>query len=211
MDIQYFETLGSTQTALIEALERKEVKAPLAFLSRDQTQGRGSRENSWVGGEGNFFASIAVEIATLPKDLPLGSASIYFSFIMKEVLEILGEKVWLKWPNDFYKGNAKVGGVITQKRRDILVCGIGINLKNFSNTYSALQSDISAQFLLEKYLIALEKFPLWKQIFRKYQIEFELSREFSVHIEDKKKSLSQALLCEDGSLILEGVKVFSLR
>ena len=180
-------------------------------MAFEQNAGLGSRNNSWSGGKGNFFASIALDLDTLPEDLPLGSASIYFSFIMKQTLEALGEDIWLKWPNDFYLNDEKIGGTITQKFKNMLVCGIGINLKNSQNGYRALECDISAQNLLENYLDKFKKFPTWKQIFREYEIEFELSRKFSVHIENDKKSLSDATLCEDGSLIIEGERVFSLR
>ena len=195
----------------MEKLKEKKLDAPVAVLSLEQSSGIGSRDNSWSGGEGNFFASIAIELEMLPEDLPLSSASIYFSFIMKKTLESLGENVWLKWPNDFYLNDDKVGGTITQKINDILVCGIGINLKNSQNGYRALQCDITPKILLENYLIALQEFPKWKQIFSEYEVEFELSRKFSVHIENYQKSLLDASLCRDGSLIIEGVRVYSLR
>jgi BirA family biotin operon repressor/biotin-[acetyl-CoA-carboxylase] ligase len=211
LEILSFKTLPSTQKYLIQQLENGSLKAPVAVISSEQSSGIGSRDNSWSGGEGNFFASIAIEIDQLPKDLPLGSASIYFSFIMKQTLETLGEDIWLKWPNDFFLNDEKIGGTITKKFKNTVVCGIGINLKKSQNGYRALECDISAQFLLQKYLQKVEKFPTWKQIFREYEIEFELSRKFSVHIENDKKSLSDATLCEDGSLILEGKRMFSLR
>ncbi|MCO4845905.1 MAG: biotin--[acetyl-CoA-carboxylase] ligase [Sulfurovum sp.] len=211
MEILYFNTLPSTQKYLLELLKEGKIQAPVAVISSEQSLGMGSRDNSWSGGEGNFFASIAIDLDMLPQDLPLGSASIYFSFIMKQTLEALDESIWLKWPNDFYVNDDKVGGTITKKVKNTLVCGIGINLKNSQNGYRALQCDISVQKLLENYLFALEKFPKWKQVFSEYEIEFELSRKFSVHIENDKKSLSDAILCEDGSLIIEGKRVFSLR
>ncbi len=211
MEILSFKTLPSTQKYLLEQLEEGSLKAPVAVISHEQDSGIGSRDNSWSGGEGNFFASIALEMDRLPEDLPLGSASIYFSFIMKQTLGILGEDIWLKWPNDFFLNDEKIGGTITKKFKNTVVCGIGINLKKSQNGYRALECDISAQFLLEKYLEKVEKFPTWKQVFREYEIEFELSRKFSVHIENDKKSLSDATLCEDGSLIIEGKRVFSLR
>ncbi|HFQ60684.1 MAG TPA: biotin--[acetyl-CoA-carboxylase] ligase [Epsilonproteobacteria bacterium] len=211
MDIHYFDTLPSTQIYLVEALQNNRLEAPVAVLALEQNAGVGSRDNAWSGGEGNFFASFAVKLEDLPEDLLLSSASIYFSFIMKQTLLDLGENIWLKWPNDFYKNDEKVGGTITKKVNDTLVCGIGINLKKSQNGYSALQSDISPQLLLEKYILALEKFPKWKQIFSEYEVEFELSRKFSVHIENYQKSLSDASLQYDGSLIIEGKKVFSLR
>jgi len=211
LDILYFDTLASTQTYLVEKILEKRFIAPIGILALEQNAGVGSRDNEWVGGEGNFFASFALKLEDLPNDLPLSSASIYFSFIMKQTLLSLGENIWLKWPNDFYKNDEKIGGTITKKVNDTLVCGIGINLKKSQNGYSALQSDISPKILLEKYLVALEKFPNWKQIFSEYEIEFELSRRFSVHIESYQESLGDAHLCDDGSLIIREKKVYSLR
>jgi len=211
LEIKLFKTLNSTQSYLVEQIKNKTLHVPISVLTAEQNSGIGSRDNEWRGGEGNFFASIAVNIEALPSDLSLSSASIYFSFIMKQTLLDLGENIWLKWPNDFYKNDEKVGGTITKKVNDTLVCGIGINLKKSQNGYSALQNDISPQFLLEKYLLALENFPKWKQIFSEYEVEFELSRKFSVHIENYQMSLQDAQLCDDGSLIIGGKKVYSLR
>ncbi|MCD6654678.1 MAG: biotin--[acetyl-CoA-carboxylase] ligase [Sulfurovum sp.] len=211
MEIYSFKSLPSTQKYLLEKIKSGALEAPAAVIALEQNAGVGSRENTWSGGEGNFFASVALFIDALPKDLALSSASIYFSFIMKKVLNDLGEKVWLKWPNDFYLDQDKVGGTITQKVNNILICGIGINLKNNQYGFRALKSDVSAEKLLKLYLEALDKFPQWKHIFSEYQVEFERSREFSAYIENCKKSLAGATLCEDGSLILEGKRVFSLR
>ena len=211
MEIHSFSSLPSTQKYLIEKLEEGRLQSPIAVIASEQSTGVGSRDNSWSGGEGNFFASIAIDLEMLPEDLSLSSASIYFSFIMKQTLEALGENIWLKWPNDFYLNDDKVGGTITKKVNNSLVCGIGINLKKSQNGYSALQSDISPVKLLENYLEALEKFPKWKQVFSEYEVEFELSRKFSVHIENYQKSLSDASLCKDGSLIIGGNRVYSLR
>ncbi len=219
MEIVSFDHLRSTQTYLIEQIKNHGLQVPVAVIASEQSSGVGSRDNEWSGGEGNFFASIAINLGDLPDDLSLRSASIYFSFIMKKTLEEFGENIWLKWPNDFYQNNNKVGGTITQKINNTLVCGIGINLKKSQNGYSALQSDIVALKLLKNYLLALEKFPKWKQVFSEYEVEFELSRKFSVHIENYQKghdkgsrtSLADATLEEDGSLEIDGKKVYSLR
>ena len=219
MEILSFDSLSSTQHYLIEKLEQKELQAPVAVLAKEQNAGIGSRDNEWSGGEGNFFASIAVELNTLPSDLPLASASIYFSFMMKKTLEEMGEDLWLKWPNDFYVNADKIGGTITKKIQNMLVCGIGINLKKSQNGYSSLQSDISPENLLNKYIETLCEFPKWKQVFSEYQIEFELSRRFSTHVEADKNSLKKAartsltdaILCGDGSLLVGGKRVYSLR
>lgn len=211
MKTSYFDTIDSTQLYLVEKIRDGSIKAPFAILSKAQKSGVGSRDNDWSGVEGNFFASFAIGLDALPSDLPLSSASIYFSFIMKQILVEYDGRVWFKWPNDFYMGGDKIGGTITQKIDDILVCGIGINLKNAPNGYKALCSDIEAKKLFEDYLLELERFPKWKQIFSQFEIEFDSNRKFSVHIGNGKTSLVNAILCEDGSLIIDDKKVFSLR
>ena len=219
MEILYFDSLPSTQTFLVEKIFKKELEAPIAVLAKEQPNGIGSRDNTWTGEKENFFVSIALDIESLPSDLSLASASVYFSFIMKKTLQSLGEEIWLKWPNDFYVKESKIGGTITKKVGNAVVFGMGINLKKSQNGYSALDSDISPEDLLDKYLESLLEFPKWKQIFSEFEVEFELSRRFSVHIESDKNSpnrgirtsLEEAQLCEDGSLILGGRRVYSLR
>ena len=215
VEILSFKELPSTQRYLQEKISNGILSTPVAVIAEEQTAGIGSRDNAWEGGKGNFFASIAVPIAQLPHDLPLPSASIYFAFMMKKVLNTLDQKIWLKWPNDFYLDDQKIGGVITHKIDQIVICGIGINLKKSQNGYSALQCDISPETLLQKYLFALEKFPKWKQIFSEYKIEFELSRRYSTHMNTDQNGakicLADAQLCEDGSVQIKGRRVYSLR
>ncbi len=211
MEILSFDKLDSTQKYLIEEIEQGRHSPPLVVVTREQSSGIGSRENSWSASVGDLLFSFAVDISQLPDDLPLGSASIYFSYLMKRVLLPYDNSVWLKWPNDIYLGDYKIGGVVTKKIDDTIVCGIGLNLQKSQNSFKSLNSDVSADILLETYLKELELKERWKQIFSEYKIEFELSRRFSVHIGNYQKNLKNALLCGDGSLIIEGKRVYSLR
>jgi len=211
LEIVYFDELESTQTYLVKNILNKKIYPPIAVVAKRQTKGVGSRDNSWEGGEGNLFFSFAISLKELPKDLPIGSASIYFSFIMKEILKEFRDDIWLKWPNDFYYQEDKVGGTITKKIDDILVCGMGINLKKDSNSYRALSINIEPILLLQRYIEELKNPPSWKQVFSKYAIEFERSKKFSTHIQGEYKSLVNAILSEDGSLIINNKRVYSLR
>jgi len=130
---------------------------------------------------------------------------------MKKVLLGLGENVWLKWPNDLYSDGNKIGGIITQKIGQNLLCGIGVNLKNYQNGFKALGSDIEAKKLLDLYLKELREGWSWLSIFKEYRVEFESSKGYSTHIYHNKTSLQNASLCEDGSLIIDGKRVYSLR
>jgi len=211
LELLCFNSLESTQTYLLDALKTKELSVPIAVMAEEQTAGIGSRDNSWEGGEGNLFFSFAVDLKDLPKDLPLSSASIYFSYIMREVIYEYDKSVWLKWPNDLYQNTHKIGGTITKKIDNILVCGMGINLQKNLNGFKALNLNVEPILLLKQYLVCLEKYPSWKEVFSLYRIEFELSKGYFTHVNGEVKPLKDAILSEDGSLIIENKRVYSIR
>ena len=211
MELLCFNTLESTQTYLLNELKEKRLSSPVCIVAKEQTAGVGSRDNSWEGGEGNLFFSFAVDLNDLPKDLPLSSASIYFSFIMKEIIYEYDKSVWLKWPNDLYQDSHKIGGTITKKHDNILLCGMGVNLQKNLNGFKALNLNVEPIVLLKQYLQRLEKYPSWKQVFSLYRIEFERSKGYFTHVEGELKSLENATLSEDGSLIIENKRVYSIR
>ncbi len=211
MEILSFDTLGSTQAYLLEMIESGEISTDTAVLAHQQTEGIGSRDNHWEGGRGNFFASVAMVSEHLPEDLPTASVSIYFAFLMKKALQRTGAEVWMKWPNDLYDAEEKVGGVITKKISRFAVVGIGVNLKKDQNRYSSLDTDISPLILLNIFLEEVEKKPKWKEVFSQYKIEFDLSKSYFTHQNGRKIEMKNAILCEDGSLDIDGGKVYSLR
>ena len=189
MQIKYFDSLESTQLSLKSYIKSNGYITPLAFYTKCQTNGIGSRDNKWIGKEGNLFFSFVIKKSLLPKDLLVQSASIYFSFIFKEILANFGSKCILKWPND------------------LMFCGIGLNIDDVSIDFGYLDIDIDIQSLLNKYFEALERYPSWKQIFSKYKIEFNNENEFRT----QNILLKNTILQEDGSLFIDGKKVFSLR
>jgi len=211
LEIILLDRVDSTQKYLLRLLKDSKIETPVAVVSKEQTDGIGSRDNSWAGGEGNLFVSFAIDIDKLPSDLAIASSSIYFSFIMKEILVQYNNDIWLKWPNDFYIGKDKIGGTITKKIDNLLVCGIGINLRKNKNSYKALDIGIKPLILVQKYLLKLDKTKSWKEVFIKYKLEFNNNKNFYTHILKDKVSLRDSILCSDGSLIIEDKKVYSLR
>ncbi|MDP3464354.1 MAG: biotin--[acetyl-CoA-carboxylase] ligase [Sulfuricurvum sp.] len=211
MEIHWLEEVDSTQRYLLDALKHQTLKAPVCIGTTMQTQGRGSRGNHWIGEEGNFFISFAIGRDVLPCDLKLESSSIYFAYILKEVLAEMGSHVWLKWPNDFYLGEQKLGGLITNLAGDCLVCGIGLNLKRSPESFAVMDIKIEARELRDAYIEKLKTFPSWKQIFSKFALEFERSKAFSTHSKNTIIELKDAVLCEDGSLECNGQRMYSLR
>ena len=211
MQILWFEELESTQIYLKQELKDGNLASPVAIVANKQTAGVGSRGNGWIGMEGNLFFSFSVSKNSLPSDLPLESASIYFSYLLKESFLEFGSKVWLKWPNDFYLKNRKIGGCVTFLLNNNLLCGIGINLVNAPNGFDSLDIKIDKEVLLKKFFKKLEKKILWKQVFSKYKIEFTQSKNYSTHDENGVLSLKKAKLNSDGSLSIDGQRIYSLR
>jgi len=211
LQIHSLKTVDSTQRYLLDALKQGELKAPVCIVAERQESGKGSRGNSWSGIEGNLFFSFAISRQELPSDLRLESSSIYFTYLLKQTLERLGSNVWLKWPNDFYLDDVKVGGAITNLYKDTLVCGIGLNTKTAPEGFSKVDIEIENETLLNHYFEILKKPPKWKQIFSQYEIEFGKSRSYFTHSGDQRLSLENAHLLDDGSIECDGQRIFSLR
>lgn len=210
MEIRYFKELDSTQKYLTSLVRENKIEDSLAIICENQTKGIGSRGNSWEGEKGNFFASVALKKEVLPNDLPIESASIYFGWLMIKLLKKYEARVWLKWPNDIYFEEDKVGGVITSYLKDYFVVGVGINLKD-TKDFKGLNISLRPKEILERFLNILANPPSWRNVFDEFEIEFEKSRKFLIHNSQALESLKSAKLQEDGSLIIDGKKVVSLR
>ncbi len=211
MKIIRLKKVDSTHIYLKDLIKKEGFCQPLCVFSDFQTNGIGSRGNSWTGKKGNLFFSFVLKKDDLPKDLPIQSSSIYFSYILKDILKSFGSKVWLKWPNDFYLEDKKIGGTITNLSSDLVYCGIGLNLIEVEKKFAKLDIDIDMQEVLELYFKKLQKNISWKEIFSCFKVEFHLNAEFTVTIEDKKVPLKYSVLNDDGSIQINNKKVFSLR
>ncbi|MBF6677586.1 biotin--[acetyl-CoA-carboxylase] ligase [Campylobacter sp. RM11259] len=212
MVMEFVDEIDSTQKELCERVKHGIVKEPYCIVAKSQTNGIGSRQNSWISENGNLYFSFCVKKIHLPNDIKDVSVSIYFSCILKEILNEFGSRVWLKWPNDFYINDKKIGGTITTKINDFFICGIGLNLVNCPTNAAFLDITLSANDIVYAFIDRLKKRISWKQIFSKFLIEFQKSREFTFHNENNELiSLKNAILCDDGSILINNKRMYSLR
>ena len=104
---------------------------PMAFLADEQTQGRGTRSKTWDSPVGWTYLSIAFP----PPPVEATALSLKVAHV---VCTVLREKYtdgfdgsrsefWVKPPNDVYRGEKKVVGVLLEQNKDALVIGIGID------------------------------------------------------------------------------------
>lgn len=205
--IEWFKELDSTQKELKRRIKSKQNIVDLCIVAETQNCGLGSRGTKWENEVESLMFSFVY--SGLPEDLPLQSAAIFFGCVLKETLRNLGSKVWLKWPNDLYIEDKKIGGILVGIVEKQIVCGIGINLK--AENFGSLDIRIGKKALLQAYFQDLKKFKSWKQIFRNYKLEFHKSFPFFFHLEDEVVSLKNAVLLDDGSIEVGGRKIYNIR
>jgi len=198
MKFIYLKEIDSTQKYLVQNIDK--FLLPVCVWTQKQTQGIGSRGNSWIGEEGNLFFSFAYE-----KDefdfVPMQSLSIYFGWIFKKTLNSLGSKAIMKWPNDIYL-NKKIGGVITQITKNRLICGIGLNTQKKVDEFDCLDIKIKNDKILKVYFETLSKKPSWQSVIEEFKQEFIATKErFNIDGE----------LQEDGSILKNQKRVYSGR
>ena len=136
--VQWVANTGSTNTDLL-AEQFAAAPAPVRVrISEVQTAGRGRRGRSWaMAAHASFAVSVAIEAQAQGEVLrrwPLLPIAVGVS--LAERLNCLPERagaVRLKWPNDLWIGERKIGGILIETRRDRggiarAVIGVGLNL-----------------------------------------------------------------------------------
>lgn len=147
----------------------------------------------------------------IPSDLALQSVSIYYASILKYVLKQFNSKLFVKWPNDLYLNNKKIGGVLCNKIGDKIICGIGLNIISSPQENDILDKKLSLKILIKAFLDTLSFKLSWEEIFKEYKQDFELSRHFYFKHNDKILSLENAKLYKDGSILIDNKRIYSLR
>lgn len=212
MEVLKFDCLESTQLYVMENLRNQSLKSPVMVVANTQSEGIGSRGNAWESVQEGLYFSLALPLSLLPQDLPLESTSIYMGYIFKEILNQNGAEVWLKWPNDLYVESKKAGGVMCSMLLENVIVGVGINLKVRDTRFGALKVGIQKDAILQTFIETFEqkKFS-WKQIFSKYALEFYKNFNYGFHYKGRVVEMSEAVLCDDGAILIEDEKIYSLR
>ncbi len=97
-----------------------------SVIASEQTAGRGQYGRQWFSPRGNIYAALR-----LPLKPPFNGlqAALVVSTILCEALRSMKFDTSIKWMNDLVCQEKKIGGILLEKKGDILIAGIGINLK----------------------------------------------------------------------------------
>ena len=123
----------STNSYLRELVEKEHVAEGSVVVADFQTAGRGQTGNTWESEEGkNLMFSVVLYPDFLPANRQFLISQIT-ALSVKETLDEYVEDVTVKWPNDIYRRNGKICGMLIEndlsgKELRLSVLGIGINI-----------------------------------------------------------------------------------
>jgi len=180
--IEYFNAISSTQKYLLDRIEKEDLNN-YCIWSENQTDGIGTKNRKWKGKSGNIFLSFCVSLKEYDF-VPMQSLSVYFSFLLYDVLVRYKDNLIIKWPNDIYlieESPKKVAGILTNVKKGKIICGIGINTKyapEIQGEYKAgcLDIKIKNDKIVKEILEAVSDKKSWKKVFLEYKKIFEKSK-----------------------------------
>jgi BirA family transcriptional regulator, biotin operon repressor / biotin---[acetyl-CoA-carboxylase] ligase len=125
--VLYLAEVESTNDLAREAIISGEGSSGSIYLAEYQTKGRGRGGNRWVcpAGEGLLF-SLVVEPDVEPMYWYRMSLAVGLAIV--DVLGDLGLEAKLKWPNDIYIHDKKLGGILIENVGGFLIVGVGLNV-----------------------------------------------------------------------------------
>lgn len=139
--IRCFDRLNSTSTYVLDVLH--EVGAPLVCLAESQTAGRGRRGRTWVSPYGrNIYLSLSWRFDSGASAVM--GLSVAVGVALAGALRSFGlPGIAVKWPNDLYLGDRKLGGILVDLRGDALgpwwvVVGLGVNVNMLTDPASLI-------------------------------------------------------------------------
>lgn len=132
-EIEIFESLESTNTHLMQ-IARDHLSGNRACLAEIQSEGKGRNGRKWLG---SFASNIALSVLWHFSVLPggLSGLSLVAGIAACRACKSLGiNNTMLKWPNDIYWNNRKLGGILIEIQGEPwgpcnVIIGIGLNVK----------------------------------------------------------------------------------
>ncbi len=145
---QNFVTLkevDSTNNFLKELLSNsKPLMEGTVIMAENQYAGRGQQQNGWHAEPGkNLTFSILLKPHFLPVTDQFDLTRAISLGVFDALAPLLGDKLKIKWPNDIYYGDNKLGGMLIENlvqggqiRNSIIGIGINVNQDDFPSTLS---------------------------------------------------------------------------
>ena len=119
-------------TEAADRFARGEIGPWTTIIARHQVKGRGRRNRRWEAAAGDALLATVVAPVHIPPER-IGLISLAAGLAIADAISEWMVPVSLKWPNDIYLDERKLGGVLIHTRLDATITamvGIGINLRS---------------------------------------------------------------------------------
>ncbi|MEJ8800854.1 biotin--[acetyl-CoA-carboxylase] ligase [Pontibacter sp. H249] len=160
----------STNSEAQQLLLKNEATEGCTVITAHQTAGRGQRGNTW---EAEPNKNITLSVILMPKFLAIKHQFYLNIAVSLGVLDLLRElglaKAQVKWPNDLYFEDKKLGGILIENTINSLtlqhsIAGIGLNINQLQFGYTTatsvakvLGSELNLEQVTQRLLELLEK------------------------------------------------------
>ena len=129
----YFNKLSlNTNDEVRDLIKTTHTKNNLALFTLEQKNGRGRMNREWISKKGDLICSFLINKKINIKEI--GKVNIWFSQILLNLIktEIPNQNFKIKWPNDIYFDDKKLGGIlietnIVNNEIQNIVIGLGLN------------------------------------------------------------------------------------
>jgi len=168
----HFNNVDSTNIVLRKILKNHKNIEGVVVSADHQTNGRGQRGNSWEDEEGqNIAMSIFLKCSFLKIDEQFFLSKAISLGIIDCLNELFDNSFKIKWPNDIYSNNKKLGGILienssnkNQITESIVGIGLNVNQEVFPNTLpnatsliNIIQTETHIQQLIKQLWVSIEK------------------------------------------------------
>jgi BirA family biotin operon repressor/biotin-[acetyl-CoA-carboxylase] ligase len=124
-----------------------------------QWAGRGQLGRTWISPPGNLY------VAWRAPDFPGGPLlSLLAGYAVVQALDPLNLPARLKWPNDVLLDGRKVAGLLCERRDDVTLVGLGINLTSHPGAAELREGPALPAGSLQAYGVAITPLDLWLRV-----------------------------------------------
>lgn len=139
----HFTTLNSTNTLAVKLAKQGAEHGTVVHADK-QSQGRGRAGRAFASPAGGLYFSLILRPELDLGDLPLITLAAG-TCLCSSIREVASVPVMMKWPNDLYLYERKLGGILTESgplrlggtgQADFVVIGVGINMTTRPEQFS---------------------------------------------------------------------------
>jgi BirA family biotin operon repressor/biotin-[acetyl-CoA-carboxylase] ligase len=150
--IIHIEETASTNTCLMKLSKEKQLAEGTVIVTGNQTGGRGQRGNTW---ESQPNKNLTFSLLLYPKMLQAKNQFLLSQCValaVKNTLLKYTTGIKIKWPNDIYRENNKICGILIENSLNGLfveqsVIGIGININQDSFSGNTINKPTSLKLI----------------------------------------------------------------